>query len=171
MKKTYIVAAALVLTFGLIALRPEQRTVPQTAQPSATSNVAAATTSEAQANAVPSIPSGARAAASLPAVQTETPTSAPNVTIFVEGISYPVYAAEGATVLDAMREAAASSSLAFSGREYPSLGFFIESVNGKENADGFYWFLYLNGASSDTGASQTLLHPGDSVEWKYKRNY
>ena len=31
--------------------------------------------------------------------------------------------------------------------------------------------LYVNGKSSDAGASQTILHSGDIVEWRYEKNY
>lgn len=70
-----------------------------------------------------------------------------------------------------MRTLQESGEFTFSGREYPSLGFFVESINGKYGGDGFYWILYVNGASSNTGASQTKLHAGDAVEWRYEKGY
>lgn len=160
MKKIYIIGTLLVITFGLIALRPEHSVAPQTAQPSATSEVR---TSAA-------LPLPAETHATAPVADAQPPVQTPNVTILIEGTLYPVYAAEGATVLDAMREATASSSFAFSGREHPGLGLFVESINGKKSAGGYYWFLYINGVSSDTGASQTMLHPGDVAEWRYKQS-
>ncbi len=74
------------------------------------------------------------------------------------------------TVLDAMRSLA-SDGLAFTGKDYPSLGFFVESVNGKKASGGYYWILYVNGKSSDTGASQTRLSAGDTVEWRFEKSY
>jgi hypothetical protein len=74
----------------------------------------------------------------------------------------------GDTVLALMRRLGAQG-LSFSGKEYPSLGFFVESINGKESADGLYWFLYINGESSDSGASSANVAPGDAVEWRYKK--
>jgi hypothetical protein len=73
------------------------------------------------------------------------------------------------TVLAAMQTLAAENIVAFTSREYPSLGTLIESINGKANANGYYWFLYVNGESSQTGASQTALRTGDVVEWRYKK--
>lgn len=109
-------------------------------------------------------PSATRSAATTETVQTS------NTTLIAGDDSYRLYVPSGSTVLDAMRTLASTTSFVFSGREYPSLGFFVESINGKRNADGLYWFLYINGASSDTGVSNAVLHPGDTVEWRYERD-
>jgi len=74
-------------------------------------------------------------------------------------------------VLDAMHTLAAEGSLSFSGRDFPGLGFFVEQMNGKYGADGFYWILYVNGKKSDFGASQMRLKEGDVVEWRYEKGY
>lgn len=81
-------------------------------------------------------------------------------------ISIPIE--QEGTVLEAMQSYEARSSFTFSGTEHPALGFFVESINGKKNEDGYYWFLYINGTSSPLGASQALVHTGDVVEWRYK---
>jgi len=93
---------------------------------------------------------------------------APNVTLLVGSTTYPAYAAQNSTVLDVMREIASTTTFSFIGREYPSLGFFVESINGKKGADGRYWILYVNGKEASKGASQTFLTAGDTVEWKYE---
>jgi len=93
-----------------------------------------------------------------------------NATISVEGKVYPLVLGNGTTALDAMRSLQESGDLTFDGQDTQSLGFFVESINGKKNADGMYWFLYVNGKSSDTGVSSTRLNPGDAVEWKYEKN-
>ena len=92
------------------------------------------------------------------------------VSIAIENERYQITAREGTSALEAMR-AARDSGLAFDGKEFPGLGFFVESINGRRNADGYYWILYVNGTSSQTGASQTLLKNGDRIEWKYERSY
>jgi len=84
---------------------------------------------------------------------------------------YEVPVLAGKTVLDAMREYQTSGNFSFAGTESMGLGFFVDTINGKENADGFYWFLYINGKSSDTGASQTTLTGNETVEWRYKKSY
>lgn len=92
-----------------------------------------------------------------------TTTAAANV------VPVPIRAA--GTALDAMRAYASSEKFAFTGREYSSLGFFVESINGRKNAGGSYWFLYINGAASEKGVSQAVLRPGDVVEWRYEKEY
>jgi len=73
-----------------------------------------------------------------------------------------------------MRELASTTNFAFTGKDYSSLGFFVESINGlpaqagKKNSDGFYWILYVNGKSSDLGVSQAKISSGDTIEWKYE---
>ncbi|MEK7479712.1 MAG: DUF4430 domain-containing protein, partial [Patescibacteria group bacterium] len=90
------------------------------------------------------------------------------VVVSIEGTRYDASIPADATVLEAMRTLADSGAITFSGREYPSLGFFVESLNGKYGGDGFYWILYVNGKTSETGASQTSLKAGDAVEWRYE---
>lgn len=51
------------------------------------------------------------------------------------------------------------------------LGTFVDTINGQKNSDGYYWILYLNGRTSDIGASQTTLNDGDIVEWRYEKGY
>lgn len=108
---------------------------------------------------------------------TSTPTNAraalpaPNVTLSVAGESYTAFAPQGSTVLDAMKILASTSAFVFSGKDYPSLGFFVDSINGKKAESGYNWILYVNGTLSGTGASQTTLKAGDAIEWRYERNY
>ena len=76
------------------------------------------------------------------------------------------------TVLGAMEQyAAANHGFSFSGRDFPGLGFYVEELNGKKSGSGFYWILYVNGTSSELGASSVRVHPGDVVEWRYEKGY
>lgn len=84
--------------------------------------------------------------------------------------SYTVAVRPGETVMDAMRALQSSGNLAFTGKDYPGMGFFVESINGKKNSNTLYWMLYVNGKSSDAGASQTTIHSGDVIEWRYERS-
>jgi len=84
---------------------------------------------------------------------------------------YPVAVSPDESVMDAMRALQSSGNLAFTGKDYPGMGFFVESINGKKNSDNLYWMLYINGKSSDTGASQTTIHSGDKIEWRYEKSY
>lgn len=105
------------------------------------------------------------------AAQIQAPAPAPahaQATVIVAGRSYPVLLEADTTVLGAMRELSSSGALSFSGKEFPSLGFFVESINGVKNAKGAYWMLYQNGVQSRVGASSTAIRPGDVIEWKYE---
>ncbi len=103
---------------------------------------------------------------SVPQPTTTVPATA---TFTVDGTAYPVEVYEGETVIEAMRALAAAGTLAFTGRDYPALGFFVDSINRQQNADGRYWFLYVNGVSASAGASATVVNAGDTVEWKYEK--
>ena len=63
---------------------------------------------------------------------------------------------------------ASTTNFVFTAHEYPSMGYFVDSINGKKNANGAYWLLYLNGVETGAGASQTFLKANDTVEWRYK---
>ena len=100
-----------------------------------------------------------------------SPVLAPNITFLADGVSYDVYASEHSTVLDAMRVLASTSDFRFTGRDYPSLGFFVESIGGKSADNGYVWILYVNNKKSALGASQMPLGAGDAVEWRYEQSY
>ena len=173
-KRFYTIGILLAFTFALIIVRPEARGAQQltlTPSPPATTTVTTATgPTVAHTKILPPPISPPRSIVEATSSHEAAPTPAPNVTILVASTSYRVYVPPDSTVLDAMRAASASSSFSFTDRDYASLGFFVESIEGHPNASGSYWFLYLNGTSSDTGASQTTLHDGDTVEWRYEKN-
>lgn len=93
-----------------------------------------------------------------------------SVRIIIESATYVPCVSGEMSVLSTM-QIAAEDGLSFSGREYPGLGFFIDSINSKTAEDGYYWFLYINDESSSLGASLTHVVSGDVIEWRYKRSY
>ncbi len=105
------------------------------------------------------------------ATTTASASSARTATFSIEGTRYDVAVAAKTSVLAAMRTLASTTLFRFSSREFPGMGAFIEGMNGKTNADGFYWILYVNGTRSPKGASQTFISPGDAVEWRYEKGY
>lgn len=72
------------------------------------------------------------------------------------------------TVLETMQYERSIGKINFTSHAYPSLGDFVDSVEGRKNEGGMYWFLYVNGTSSDLGASQKQVAPGDVIEWRYE---
>lgn len=85
---------------------------------------------------------------------------------------YQVFVPKGSNVYDAMIELSLSSikHFIFKSENYPSLGYFVKSINDIKNADGYYWTLYINDKYSNLGASGYILKDGDRVEWKYENN-
>ena len=94
-----------------------------------------------------------------------------NLTITVGSASYPLRINSTETVLAAMQTLSSTTNFTFTGKENPSMGLFVESINGKANANGQYWFLYVNGESASHGVSTQNVSPGDRVEWKYEGGY
>ena len=94
-----------------------------------------------------------------------------HATLKVGDTAYPIDVSPNDTLIEAMRALAAASTFTFTGRDYPGLGFFVDSINGKKNADGMYWILYVNGIVAPTGVSATVVHAGDTIEWKYEKSY
>jgi len=85
-------------------------------------------------------------------------------------LQYSLSATATGTVYEMMNYAASSTrTFSFIGKTYPSLGFFVEQIGGKENSDGFYWTLYVNGVYSNKGASAQEVYPGDRIEWRYEK--
>ncbi len=76
------------------------------------------------------------------------------------------------TLLEAMRQLTAQSAqpFIFSGKEYPSLGFFVEEINGIKNdpGSGKYWIYYINGQTAQIGISNYQVKQNDLIEWKYE---
>ena len=102
---------------------------------------------------------------------TSTKTASIEFTLSVGGKNYRGTVRAEATVLDTMNELASSGDFKFTSKEFPGMGTFVESINGKAGADGFYWILYVQGTLSQTGASQTIVNPGDHIEWRYEKGY
>lgn len=83
-------------------------------------------------------------------------------------VPIPIYTK--GTVLSAMEAHQASTSFSFTGRTFPGLGVFVESIQGRPNADGMYWILYVNDAPASLGASRFKVTSGDVVEWRYEES-
>lgn len=91
-----------------------------------------------------------------------------SVALSVEGEAYTADIDQGDSVLEVMQKIASVSNLMFETRSFSGIGELVESINGKKNANGLYWFLYVNGKSAEVGVSQYELSPGDEIEWRYK---
>lgn len=113
----------------------------------------------------------ARQEGPAPSAPAAAPAAAERASLIVGEASYPLAVSAGGTLIGAMNALASSSGFAFTGREYPGLGFFVDSINGRANAGGKYWILYVNGVSSPVGASEAPVRAGDVFEWRYEKGY
>lgn len=122
-------------------------------------------------------PAASTAATSVAlAVDAQAPVSAPATTpsgiLTIGSSTYPLFFTDGSTLYEAMRALSASNtSFSFTGHDYGSMGFFIDSLDAIPNANGKYWILYVNGTLAPRGVSQTILHTNDHVEWRYENSY
>jgi hypothetical protein len=86
--------------------------------------------------------------------------------------TYALKFSPNTTLLEVMRQLTIQSaqSFTFSGKEYPSLGFFVEEINGTKNdlANEKYWIYYINGKPAQIGISNYKIKQNDLIEWKYE---
>jgi len=45
---------------------------------------------------------------------------------------------------------------------------FVQAIDGRANSATSYWFLYVNGTSSDKGAKDVMTTSSDSIEWRFE---
>ena len=82
--------------------------------------------------------------------------------------THALIAETAGSVESLMQERHSNGSLTYTSRAYPTLGSFLESIDGLKNQDGFYWMLYINGSSASVGMSHAQVVPGDRIEWRYE---
>jgi hypothetical protein len=58
------------------------------------------------------------------------------------------------------------NNFSFNGKSYPSLGFFVDEINGVKNKLGSYWIYYINDKQASVGISEYKLKNGDIISWK-----
>lgn len=92
-----------------------------------------------------------------------------NVAIIISGVKYEAAIKPGSSVYDLMNLLKAENKINFSGKDYASLGFFVEEINGlKNNPAGENWIYYVNGQPAQVGVSYYKLKAGDTIEWRYE---
>ncbi|KKW40537.1 hypothetical protein A3I46_02675 [Candidatus Kaiserbacteria bacterium RIFCSPLOWO2_02_FULL_54_13] len=156
MKKLFLLIGALAVGIAILFVLKPQQTAPTSPPAVATSSLPVAATSQSPTPA----PSGIEPA----------PAGA-FATIRVGEKSYTVSVSPGGTVIDTMRALVSTGDFTYTSREYPGLGTFVDSINGKKGEGGMYWILYINGVSATSGASAAIVSAGDIVEWKYEKGY
>lgn len=82
--------------------------------------------------------------------------------------TYTITAPIAGTVESVMLAERSLQAVTFETRNYPTLGSFLESINGLRNGNGMYWMLYINNTRSSVGMSGATVVPGDRIEWRYE---
>lgn len=70
----------------------------------------------------------------------------------------------GKTALDLLK-----SSHQVKTKEYTGIGEFVEEIDGIKPDSSHFWAFYVNGKSSDVGASSYKPQSGDKIEWKLEK--
>lgn len=90
-----------------------------------------------------------------------------STTLQVLDKSYSLKTEEGVSVYDVMKDAS-NEGFSFEGKEYPSMGFFVEKINGIKNGEGGNWIYYVNGVEASIGISNYIIKDGDIITWKFE---
>lgn len=160
MKQIILIGAVFVAVTAAFIYIPRANVAPQTVLVS--SPTSASTTVQSL------VSTSTRPATRTPATASATTSRA---VLKAGDASYAIDVTPSKTVIDAMRALASAGAFAFTGRDYPGLGFFVDSINGEKNANGLYWMLYVNGVSASAGASTVVVHANDVVEWRYEKGF
>ncbi len=67
-----------------------------------------------------------------------------------------------------MHQTMADGGVAFSGRMYPGLGFFVTSVGALHEGNGRHLIYSVNGKEASVGVSSYVPKQHDIIEWKLK---
>ena len=91
------------------------------------------------------------------------------VVMLINGVKYEAAVKPGGSVYDLMNLLKNENKINFSGKNYSSLGFFVEEINGlKNNPSGANWLYYINGQPAPVGVSNYIIKVNDIIEWKYE---
>lgn len=158
MHKKFIIGAAALIAAALFVFLSAQKTA-QTP-----SGIETATTTVSSSSA--------------PVIQESPPVSGEaeqlnigRATLKVNGEAYSIDATPRGTVINAMNQLVASGELSYTSKNFPGLGVFVDSINGKKSGGGMQWILYVNGTLATQGAGTLEITEGDVIEWKYEKEF
>lgn len=92
------------------------------------------------------------------------------VTFTVLDRIYQVSIKDGDTVYDVMNtlQSSKENNFTFESKEYPSMGIFINGINGMKGEANKYWIYSVNSVESSISVSKYILKNGDSILWEQK---
>lgn len=98
--------------------------------------------------------------------ETEIKQTSDFVTLSVLDRKYQTGFIVGNTVFDVMNKIKKENNFDFKYKEYPSLGVFVNEINGVGSKDGKYWIYYVNDKEAEVGISKYVLKEGDLISWR-----
>ena len=168
MKKYLIIGSVIICggIFALLMLNTPSRAIPEAVVSEKIQESEVVSTPTPQTTKTSSSNQSITHSSSSP---TNGASSASAVSLSVGDRVYDVaLVAQDTTLYEIMKSASKESDFSFSGVDYSSLGFFVDTINGQKNTGGKYWILYVNGALATVGVSQLLVKPGDRFDWRYE---
>ncbi|MCX6752114.1 MAG: DUF4430 domain-containing protein [Candidatus Nomurabacteria bacterium] len=72
----------------------------------------------------------------------------------------------GTSLYNALTQQKNAGKITFSGKNYPSLGFFVTDIGTLHANNGKNLIYYINGKEASVGVSSYMLKDGDIIEWK-----
>lgn len=91
-----------------------------------------------------------------------------SVSLIVGENNYQTKVNEGSNVYFVMEQIKKENKdFDFKYKEYPSLGIFIEEINGVADSS-LYWIYYVNGKEASVGVSNYIIKNGDIISWSQK---
>lgn len=96
---------------------------------------------------------------------TDSPENPANQNAAVAPARYFTYQGEdGKTALEILK-----TKYQVQTKEFPGAGEFVESINGTQPTDQEFWAFYVNGQTSNVGASSYATKSSDKIEWKIEK--
>lgn len=100
------------------------------------------------------------------------PVNLIEVSVKVIDKNFNVKVADGSTALEAMEKLAnENKDFKFVGKNYGSMGIFIESINGIDGTNKKFWIYYVNNEKASVGVSKYVLRSGDIISWNLEDSY
>ncbi len=75
---------------------------------------------------------------------------------------------ESANAYEALVKAAKINNLQIERKEY-KFGSLVTKIGDKANNNSFAWIYYVNGKTGQFSAEKFIVHPQDTVDWKYEK--
>jgi hypothetical protein len=92
-----------------------------------------------------------------------------NASLIVLNNKYDIEIKEGSSVFDFMEKIKKeNNNFDFKYKEYPSLGIFVNGINGVDGGGGKYWIYFVNKKEASVGVSNYILREGDIINWELK---